>query len=288
MKKLNYYSHEKFSDRVYIFTEGYSSEFRFTLGVVVGERKVLVIDAGLGMCGGLRQYVESIAGKEKPIICCCTHGHVDHVGSAIEFDEAYLNERDFEVLPGFGLYEPTRFGDLTAFSCDSYETQWYAIEHYVQNKETKFKNIDDGDVIDLGGVQVEAIRMPGHSKGSLAYYVREEKVCFTGDAVNIQTHLKRFDNAGMREYAEIIERMIDITGEDCTIFSGHMALPQTVASARNLAAACREIADGRIEEDPPAEMIFKNQKNGGERDYRFHYHGNTCVIYNRKNISVEA
>lgn len=286
MAKLNFYSHEKVTDHVYVFTEGYSAEFRFTLGVVVGEKKILVVDAGLGMGGGLRDYIESVVGSEKPIICCCTHGHVDHVGSAIEFDEAYLNERDFEALPGFALYFPTRLGDLSAFCCDSYEVMAYAVEHYVHNKDTKFNNIEEGDVIDLGGIQVEPIYVPGHSEGSMAYFVRSEKICFTGDAVNIQTHIKKCDNQGMRKYAETIQRFIDIVGDDCILFAGHMAIPQPVDNARHLVTACLEVAEGKIEEDPPAEMIFKNQKNGPGKNNRCHYHGNTCVVYDRTKIKT--
>jgi len=279
-KYLNFYSHEKVSERIYVFTEGYSAEFRFTLGVIVGDQKVLVIDAGLGMAGGLRKYIESVVGSDKPIICACTHGNVDHVGSAIEFDEAYLNSRDYYMLPGFGLYTPTRFGDLTAFSCDSPEVLAYAIENYVHNKETVFKDIDEGDIIDLGGITVEPVRVPAHSPGSLAYFCRQEKVCFTGDAISIQTHIKRLDNEALLEYAGVIKRFISIVGEDCVMYSGHCALPLPIQVAKNIAAACEEVASGKNFGDPPAEMIFKNQKNRGDQQLRYHNVGNTCIVYN--------
>ncbi len=32
---------------------------RFTIGVIEGDRKVLVIDAGMGMAPGLREYILS-------------------------------------------------------------------------------------------------------------------------------------------------------------------------------------------------------------------------------------
>lgn len=285
--KLNFYSHEKISDRLYIFTEGYSAEFRFTIGVIVGDEKIMVVDAGLGMAGGFREYIESVVGKEKPMVCYCTHGNVDHIGSAIEFEEAYLNSRDYYMLPWFGLHTPTRFGDLTAFSCDSPEVLWYAVNHYTPNTETKFLDVDEGTVIDLGGIQIEPIRVPAHSPGSLAYFCRSEKFCFTGDAIHIQTHIKRLDNEEMREYARIIQRFIDIVGEDCTLYAGHCALGQPIRTAQNLVQACLEVADGKVDLDPPAEMIFKNQKNGGDRNLRYHYYGNTCVIYNRSIIKNE-
>lgn len=282
--EMNFYSHEKAGNRVYVFTEGYCSEFRFTLGVVVGDEKVLVIDSGIGMAGGLRTYIEGVVGKEKPIICACTHGHVDHVGSAIEFDEAYLNERDYGALPGFGLYAPTRFGDLTAFSCDNPDVLYYATQHYVKNEKTEFKNVEDGDIFDLGGIQVQAIAVPGHSEGSMTYYIPEEKICFTGDAVNHQVHIKRKDEKGLLECREALLRFIEIVGEDCRLYSGHLLIPQPVSVAHNVAQAMLEVSEHKIHGDLPVEMIFKNQKNNGEHLNRAHYVGNCCLVYNGKLI----
>lgn len=277
---LNFFSHEKVSNRLYIFTEGYSSEFRFTIGVVVGDEKILVIDAGLGMAGDLRSYIEGVVGTYKPMICACTHGNVDHVGSAILFDEAYLNSRDYYMLPGFGLYAPTRFGDLTSFSCDSAEVLYYAVNHYVHNTETRFKDIDEGDILDLGGIKIEPIKVPAHSPGSLAYFCRQEKFCFVGDAISTSTSIKRLDNAALLEYRDVVNRFISIVGDDCVLYSGHVSLPMTIQVAKNIAAACEEVAMGKTYGDPPAEPIFKNQKNFGDRQHRYHFVGNACIIYN--------
>lgn len=279
-EEMNFYSHEKVGERVYVVTEGYCSEFRFTLGVVTGDEKVLVIDAGLGMAGGLRRYIEGVVGKDKPIICACTHGHVDHVGSAVEFDEAYLNERDYDVLPGFGLYAPTRFGDLSAFSCDNPEVLYYAVEHYVKNENTRFQNIDDGDVLDLGGVCVRAISVPGHSEGSLAYYIPDEKICFSGDAVNFQVHIKRKNEEELLECRRALLRFGDIVGEDCRLYSGHLLIAQPMSIVPNLAQAMLEVSEHKIHGDLPVEMIFKNQKNAKDRLNRAHYVGNSCLVYN--------
>lgn len=114
MENLCFWSHERKSEHLYIVTEGYSMVHRFTIGVVVGDEKVLVIDAGLGVAPGLRDYIERIVGTGKPLICACTHGHPDHVGSALLFDEAYLNSRDYPRLSSFALNTGQRLEDLKA------------------------------------------------------------------------------------------------------------------------------------------------------------------------------
>lgn len=285
---MTFYTHEPVGERVYVLTEGYSSEFRFTLGLINGEDRALLIDAGLGMAGGLRRYVEGIVGKGKPILCACTHGHVDHVGSAIEFDRAYLSQKDWYMLPGFALHAPTRFGDLTAFSCDNPDVLYHAAHHYVPNQNTRFQDIEDGDSFDLGGVVVRAIAVPGHSEGSMAYWIEQERLCFTGDAISHQVHIKRRNAAQMLICRDAVLRFIDIVGEDCRLYSGHVSLAQPMSVAHQLAQAMLDVSQGRIHGDPPVEMIFKNQKNNGERLNRAHYTGNCCLVYNGLLIKEEG
>ena len=43
--------------------------------------------------------------------------------------------------------------------------------------------ITDGQIISFGETNLEAIHVPGHSKGSMAYYSQKDSVVFTGDAL---------------------------------------------------------------------------------------------------------
>jgi hydroxyacylglutathione hydrolase len=277
MGYINFYAYEKITDRVYVVTENYSMVHRFTIGVIVGDKKVLVIDSGMGMDGDLRKYIESFAGSDKPMICACSHGAIDHAGAAILFDEAYLNSRDYDMLPKAFILA-RRLSDLDAFSLHNKEVVEYCREHAIINKGTAFKDIDEGDVLDLGGVKVEPIRTPGHSKGHLAYFCRQEKVVFCGDAINADTHIKGLNIQGLRDYSEMLKRFISIVGEDVRLFAGHLNRAQSIQTAKNLAAACEEVADSQTEGDPPGESIFIDQKS--PKSMRMHYHGNSCIVYN--------
>ncbi|MBQ1986196.1 MAG: MBL fold metallo-hydrolase, partial [Clostridia bacterium] len=46
-------------------------------------------------------------------------------------------------------------------------------------------NIEDGDVIDLGGVQIEVLDLGGHTPGSMIFVDRVHKCLFTGDALGL-------------------------------------------------------------------------------------------------------
>ena len=282
MAYMNFLSHEQFSDRLFILTEGYSMVHRFTIGVVVGDKKILVIDSGLGMHGDLRRYIENLVGTDKPILCACTHGHLDHVGSACLFDEAYCSLKDF--APGKNdPFDPIRrYCDVVDFSLESNLVSDYCKKHMIRDNRVQFRDIQDGDVFDLGGVQIEAIAVPGHSDGSMAFYNREENYCFTGDAINTDTHLKRMDLEGFKAYKKTMENFISRVNENVTIYPAHLPLPMTIDVAKNLVAICDDLIDGNVDRDPPAEGIFHSRKN--DRNIRGHYINNTCIVYNRRLI----
>jgi hydroxyacylglutathione hydrolase len=315
MTYLNIFSHERKTERHWVFTEGYSDTFRFTIGVIVGDERVLVIDAGMGMTGDLRRYIESVVGSDKPIVCALSHGSIDHAGSAMLFDERYCSDRDEWMLLTQAFKVEKRLNDLAGFGLGNPEMVAYGTEHMLDSEGTPFEWIDDGHVFDLGGVRVETIALPGHSAGSLAYFDREAGICFTGDAVNVQIQVHNLDlyyNAPEHRaklpafvglspddpeltygecytrYAEVVRRFIGIVGDDVTLYSGHVNLPQSIRTAELVVEACLEVAAGRIEHDMPAESIFDYQKNTPQKYHRVHYAGNVGIIYDAAKFEREA
>lgn len=279
MNKINFYSHERVADCVYVVTENYSMVHRFTIGVIIGETITAVIDSGLGMTKDLRTYIESFAGTDKKMICLCTHGAIDHIGASKLFDEAYLNPLDLEMIPRAVLTE-RRLSDLNAFSLYNREVMEYCREQMLINEDSVFKDVNEGDIFDLGGgIEIEPIATPGHSKGHLAYLCRKEGIAFVGDAINSDVHIKQLDRQGLKDYAGMLRRFLSIAGEDVVMYAGHLNRAHRANVVKNLAAACEEAADGKILGDPPGETIFTEKS--GNPDIRMHYHGNCCIIYNR-------
>ena len=310
MKKINLFSHQKKSDRYYVFTEGYSCLHRFTIGVIVGDEKILVIDSGMGLTGELRKYIESVVGIDKPMICTCTHGAIDHGGAACLFDERYCSHRDTFMYPRIFNNE-IRLKDLDAFGLNNPEVIKYCTEN-LHNNETSFTDVDDGFVFDIGSAHIEVIAIPGHTPGSQAYFYREEKVCFTGDAISVdeqipnivrfynepehRANVARFLNIAIDSpeltfmecytiYSKLVKRAISIIGEDATLYCGHLSVPLTIQVAKDVAGACEEIGMGLTEFDPPGESIFGYQSNATTgRNLRIHFCGNVDVMYDKNKM----
>lgn len=119
--------------------------------IIEGTERALVIDAGTE----IKDYDKIIAQiTSKPVTLVATHVHPDHTGSAVNyFDEIYINAADMvNVAAMMGDYK----GEI--------------------------KYLADGEIIDLGGREIEVIFTPGHTPGSTTFFDKAAGYGFSGDA----------------------------------------------------------------------------------------------------------
>jgi glyoxylase-like metal-dependent hydrolase (beta-lactamase superfamily II) len=202
------------------------------------------------------------------------------VGSAKLFDEAYVSHKDWPARADFALNKAQRLEDLDAFALGSPEVIGYCEKHILDNSDSLFKDIPDGTVFDLGGVHIEAIAVPGHSDGSMAFYNREDKYVFSGDAINTDVHLKKMTKQSFAQYIDTLQNFLKRVEDDVKIYPAHLPLTMNTEIVRNLIAVCEDIVTGKTEGDPPGETIFTKRNNNPA--IRMHYVGNTCVVYNEE------
>ncbi len=118
--------------------------------LIEGNEKAVLLDAGSKMTD-LDKIVASIT--DKPVTLILTHVHPDHVGAAKFFPEVYINPAD---QPAFPQMAPDFKGEV--------------------------KDLVDGEIIDLGGRQLEVVFTPGHSAGSTTFIDKEAGYGFSGDS----------------------------------------------------------------------------------------------------------
>ena len=118
--------------------------------LVEGDDKALLIDAGTRM-PHLDKAVAQLT--DKPVMMAVTHGHGDHVGGVVSFPEVWIHPADTSMI-GSGARQ-------------------YGL---------KVNLLSDGEVIDLGGRQIEVLHTPGHTSGSVTFFDKEKHYGFSGDA----------------------------------------------------------------------------------------------------------
>ncbi len=69
--------------------------------------------------------------------------------------------------------------------------------------------VEDGDVLDIGGIHLEIIYTPGHSPASICIYVRESKILFTGDHIlGIGTTVVDAPDGDMTQYIDSLKKLL--------------------------------------------------------------------------------
>ena len=131
--------------------------------VVIGDDRAAVVDT-TDLFYNVREYVEKCV-TDKPLIVICSHSHGDHTANNYLFED-----------------------------CPIYmsEVAWEEIKRNRENPDPRMAGwakgtytpitVRDGDIIDLGGRQLECIKVCGcHSPSSMVYLDTKYGCLFTGD-----------------------------------------------------------------------------------------------------------
>ena len=217
----------KLSDTIFLLNDNDSG----TAYLVLGPERALVIDTA----NGYENFYDIVRGlTDLPLVLVNTHAHPDHVRGNVWFPKAYINFRDREQY-----YDMFR-GD-------------YLPEAIRGLEPCPIENIDDGDVIDLGGgKKIEVIACPGHTQGGICLLDREDRVLFTGDSVLARTLWMFFPYCTtltrLCESLENLKRYAD--GYD-RLLTGHGIGYDTPELIDRIIEAARAVIDGKTDRQGP-------------------------------------
>ncbi|MFJ6940954.1 MBL fold metallo-hydrolase [Streptomyces sp. NPDC101132] len=189
-----------------------------TVGLVVGDRSVLMVDPGSCVREGaeLRAQAELLTGRRVTHLAF-THGHFDHVLGAAAFSGA-------EVFGAVGLD-----GLLAA---EREELRESAVRHGLAAEEAAESaellvlprhHVSGEWTLDLGGVQVLLANVgPGHTGHDLAVLVPgEREVVFCGDLVEESGEPQAGPDAVPGRWPAALDRLLALGGEEALYVPGH-------------------------------------------------------------------
>ena len=199
--------------------------------IVVGSKKALVIDTMNGY-----EDVRAVVGTvtNLPIMVVNTHGHCDHIYGNVYFDCAYLHPADLPVAQ-----EHMRFSEFIE-ECNKRGLQM-----------PPFEPIRGGEVIDLGGLHLEVIELPGHTPGGILLLLKEDRILFTGDSINHHLWMQLEESSSMPEFVNNLEKVMYLTKEADVILHGHARGTDDISLMDKLLQGAKEIAEGKTENDKP-------------------------------------
>jgi glyoxylase-like metal-dependent hydrolase (beta-lactamase superfamily II) len=174
----------KLEDKVWVI----ETTDKTTMYLIEGTEKALLIDTGT-KCADLGEVIRKIT--KKPLYVAITHIHSDHAGNIGYFDSIYFHAADTVLMR--------------------------------QPYKGKIHFINEGDVFDLGGKQIEVSYMPAHTPGSIVLLDRKAGNCYSGDAFGSgQVWLQLRPFATMQTYINSLLKMEKLMDKGITkIYCGH-------------------------------------------------------------------
>lgn len=155
----------------------------------------------------LLQYLDE--QRLTPTVVLLTHAHVDHIAGLRQVCEHFhlpvTMHRDGRKL----LRQAEAYGAIMGFAVDNME-------------DLDVVEIEDGEVLNVGDLDVECRYVPGHCPGSMCFVVAADKAVITGDAL-FHFSIGRTDLPG-GDYATLIDKLktrVMTLPDDYTVLPGH-------------------------------------------------------------------
>ena len=136
-----------------------------------------------------------------------THGHFDHILAAEDVRRTFhipvmASEEEMSLLEEPDMNLTGSFGDDLCLTAD----RW----------------LRDGETLELMGCRWKVIHTPGHTSGSVCYYIEDEKVLFSGDTLFCES-VGRTDlpTGSPADIIDSVIRKLFVLPEETRVYPGH-------------------------------------------------------------------
>ncbi|MBQ4252942.1 MAG: HAD-IIB family hydrolase [Erysipelotrichaceae bacterium] len=182
------YRVSKLNEHTYRLSENSAvSEYLFK-----GEKSGLLFDTGIA-AGNIRKVVEKLMGT-LPYIVVNSHGHDDHVAGDFQFEEIWCGReeermiRELFTVPG---KKDILYQEMHAYGGKGQSAEERLFFHTLEDRKAfeqagltfRIRPVEDGQIFDLGGLKLEAIKIGGHTPGQICLLDGKHRLLYVGDAV---------------------------------------------------------------------------------------------------------
>ncbi len=167
--------------------------------------EAIIIDPG-DEAKRLMQYIEKNNLITTEIIL--THHHYDHIGAAQDLKKKYTCSISIHKKDVQGLKDPNINHSAKGFRKSI--------------SITPDRVLLDGDIINVGKIQLKVIHTPGHTEGGICLKVENEDIIFTGDTIFCDD-IGRWDLEGgsKEKMISTIKHKISNWEDNMMIYPGH-------------------------------------------------------------------
>ncbi|MCI8370896.1 MAG: MBL fold metallo-hydrolase [Lachnospiraceae bacterium] len=169
-----------------------------------GSKRAILIDPA----DTAGKIVDTLTELElEPEAVLLTHGHFDHIMAVTELKDrygmkVYAHEEEAEIAENPGLNLSNQFGLSYALKVD--------------------ETVREGEILEIAGFSLKVLHTPGHTKGSVCYYMEEDKLLFSGDTLFAgSVGRSDFPTGSGAVLIRSIQEKLATLPEDVQVFPGH-------------------------------------------------------------------
>lgn len=266
MEERKLFTHKKITEHIIRIT-GVSGEHMYLLK---GNKKSVLVDCGVGI-GYLRKYIKETLGVDVDTVIL-THGHIDHIGGAGEFEHVYLNKNDYELA----RIHYTRQKQLAHLKMSGIDYTKLNLQDDYLLKSILFEEINPQDQFDLGDITLLIFEGTGHTQGQITILIPEEKYLILGDACNNFVFLFLEEASSVVEYKIMLEKLRNkLEGKYENILISHGLGYEDPRIISDVIDVCQDIIDEKTDDIPfellgqrgyiAREITNNNQRTDGKR-----------------------
>ena len=188
------------------------NHFEVNTYVIVDEatKQCAIVDPACEASFEDSQLMQYIAEQQlTPVFVLLTHAHVDHIAGLRQCCEHYQLPVTMHKEGRKLLKQAEAYGSIMGFAVNNMD-------------DLDVVEIEDDQVLKIGGLEVECRYVPGHCPGSLCYVVAADKAVVTGDAL-FHFSIGRTDLPG-GDYPTLIDylkRRVLTLPDDYAVLPGH-------------------------------------------------------------------
>lgn len=175
-----------------------------------GGFETALVDCSMAIEGEeLLQNLKSLLGGRELTYLLMTHSHYDHIGALPILKKAYPGlvvigaAHAQNLLPKPGVRstileyskDAARAFSVDESMFDRYDLSLFSVDRAVR----------EGDLITVGDLSLFVVESPGHTKCSLSYYLKAEKLLFTVETAGIVIDERRTSPSFLTSYEQTIE-----------------------------------------------------------------------------------
>lgn len=142
-----------------------------------------------------------------PVAILLTHGHYDHMLAAEAVSKRF----------GIPVYAHEAEQEVLRDAQKNLSAAWSS--PYTMEAD---RTVKEGDVLTLAGYEIRVMHTPGHTKGSVCYYLPEAGVLLSGDTLFCESYGRYdFPTSSGRDLVASVKRLLRELPENVKVYPGH-------------------------------------------------------------------